>query len=212
MDPLLVQALAPVLRLVTAIELVAVIAAAFSGFAEARKKEMDVVGVFTVAFVTAFGGGTLRDLLLDRRPFFWVDHYEYVIIILVLTILVTPAMRIAHRLVPNWAFVTADAIGLGFFSIAGMALAVQADMPWIIAAMLGVVTGVFGGVLRDVILNEVPMVLRDGKPYALASFLGCGAYSLMLLAGLPQSVALWSAAGFIVVVRMVAWRQDWTLK
>jgi uncharacterized membrane protein YeiH len=212
MDPLLVQALAPVLRLVTAIELVAVIAAAFSGFAEARKKEMDVVGVFTVAFVTAFGGGTLRDLLLDRRPFFWVDHYEYVIIILVLTILVTPAMRIAHRLVPNWAFVTADAIGLGFFSIAGMALAVQADMPWIIAAMLGVVTGVFGGVLRDVILNEVPMVLRDGKPYALASFLGCGAYSLMLSAGLPQSVALWSAAGFIVVVRMVAWRQDWTLK
>ncbi len=212
MDPLLVQALAPVLRLVTAIELVAVIAAAFSGFAEARKKEMDVVGVFTVAFVTAFGGGTLRDLLLDRRPFFWVDHYEYVIIILVLTILVTPAMRIAHRLVPNWAFVTADAIGLGFFSIAGMALAVQADMPWIIAAMLGVVTGVFGGVLRDVILNEVPMVLRDGKPYALASFLGCGAYSLMLSAGLPLSVALWSAAGFIVVVRMVAWRQDWTLK
>ncbi len=212
MDPLLVQALAPVLRLVTAIELVAVIAAAFSGFAEARKKEMDVVGVFTVAFVTAFGGGTLRDLLLDRRPFFWVDHYEYVIIILVLTILVTPAMRIAHRLVPNWAFVTADAIGLGFFSIAGMALAIQADMPWIIAAMLGVVTGVFGGVLRDVILNEVPMVLRDGKPYALASFLGCGAYSLMLSAGLPQSVALWSAAGFIVVLRMVAWRQNWTLK
>ena len=212
MDPLLVQALAPVLRLVTAIELVAVIAAAFSGFAEARKKGMDVVGVFTVAFVTAFGGGTLRDLLLDRRPFFWVDHYEYVIIILVLTILVTPAMRIAHRLVPNWAFVTADAIGLGFFSIAGMALAVQADMPWIIAAMLGVVTGVFGGVLRDVILNEVPMVLRDGKPYALASFLGCGAYSLMLSAGLPLPIALWSAAGFIVVVRMVAWRQDWTLK
>jgi uncharacterized membrane protein YeiH len=212
MDPLLVQALAPGPRLVTAIELVAVIAAAFSGFAEARKKEMDVVGVFTVAFVTAFGGGTLRDLLLDRRPFFWVDHYEYVIIILVLTVLVTPAMRIAHRLVPNWAFVTADAIGLGFFSIAGMALAVQADMPWIIAAMLGVVTGVFGGVLRDVILNEVPMVLRDGKPYALASFLGCGAYSLMLLAGLPQSVALWSAAAFIVAVRMLAWRHDWTLK
>lgn len=210
--PELVTRLDPGLRLVPAIELVAVLAAAFSGFAEARKKQMDVVGVFVVAFVTAFGGGTLRDLLLDRRPFFWVEHYEYVIVILVLTMLVTPAMRIAHRLVPNWAFVTADAVGLGFFSIAGMALAVQADMPWIIAAMLGVVTGVFGGVLRDVILNEVPMVLRDGKPYALAAFLGCGAYSLMLAAGAPASFALWAAAAFIVAVRLVAWRQDWTIK
>ena len=210
--PELVTRLDPGLRLVPAIELVAVLAAAFSGFAEARKKQMDVVGVFVVAFVTAFGGGTLRDLLLDRRPFFWVEHYEYVIVILVLTMLVTPAMRIAHRLVPNWAFVTADAVGLGFFSIAGMALAVQADMPWIIAAMLGVVTGVFGGVLRDVILNEVPMVLRDGKPYALAAFLGCGAYSLMLAAGTPSSFALWAAAAFIVAVRLVAWRQDWTIK
>lgn len=212
MDPSLVENLPRVLRLVPAIELVAVIAAAFSGFAEARKKQMDVVGVFVVAFVTAFGGGTLRDLLLDRRPFFWVEHYEYVVMILVLTMLVTPAMRLAQRLVPNWAFITADAIGLGFFSIAGMALAVQADMPWIIAAMLGVVTGVFGGVLRDVILNEVPVVLRDGKPYALAAFLGCGAYSLMLAAGTPASFALWGAAAFIVAVRLVAWRQNWTLK
>lgn len=209
--PELVSALDPNTRLVPAIELVAVLAAAFSGFAEARKKNMDVVGVFVIAFVTAFGGGTLRDLLLDRRPFFWVEHYEYVIVILVLTILVTPAMRIAHRLVPNWAFVTADAIGLGFFSIAGMALAVQADMPWIVAAMLGVVTGVAGGLLRDVIVNEVPMVLRDGKPYALAAFLGCGAYSLMLAAGTPPDFALWAAAAFIVALRMIAWRQDWTL-
>jgi uncharacterized membrane protein YeiH len=108
--------------------------------------------------------------------------------------------------------VTADAIGLGFFSIAGLALALQADMPWIVAAMLGVVTGVFGGVLRDVILNEVPMVLRDGKPYALASFLGCCGCLLMLNAGTPSQFALWASAVFIVAVRMVAWRQNWTLK
>jgi len=216
MDPTLPPALAklldPALRLTPAIELVAVLAAAFSGFAEARKKKMDVVGVFVVAFITAFGGGTLRDLLLDRRPFYWVQHYEYVIVILVLTILVTPAMRLAHRLVPHWAYVTADAIGLGFFSIAGLTLALQADMPWIIAAMLGVVTGVFGGVLRDVILNEVPMVLRDGKPYALAAFLGCCLCLLMLNAGTPTDFALWFAAAFIVAVRMVAWRLNWTLR
>ncbi|MFO0101989.1 MAG: trimeric intracellular cation channel family protein [Betaproteobacteria bacterium] len=198
--------------LLPALELVAVLAAAFSGFAEARKKKMDVVGVFTVAFVTAFGGGTLRDLLLDRRPFYWVEHYEYVIVILVLTLLVTPLMRVAHRLVPQWAFVTADAVGLGFFSIAGTALALQADMPWIIAILLGVVTGVFGGVLRDVILNEVPLVLRDGRPYALAAFIGCGTYLAMLAAGVPGSFALWGAAVLIVGIRVLAWRGDWRIK
>jgi uncharacterized membrane protein YeiH len=210
--PPLAALLDPAARLTPAIELVAVLAAAFSGFAEARKKQMDVVGVFVVAFVTAFGGGTLRDLLLDRRPFFWVEHYEYVLMLLVLTLAATPAMRIARRWVPHWSYVTADAIGLAFFSIAGLALALQADMPWIIAALLGVVTGVFGGVLRDVILNEVPMVLRDGKPYALASFIGCCACLLMLKAGVPTPIALWSSALAIVVIRMVAWRRDWTLK
>lgn len=198
--------------LLPAIELVAVLAAAFSGFAEARKKKMDVVGVFTVAFITAFGGGTLRDLLLDRRPFYWVEHYEYVIVILVLTLLVTPVMRVAHRLVPQWAFVTADAVGLGFFSIAGTALALQADMPWIVSILLGVVTGVFGGVLRDVILNEVPLVLRDGRPYALAAFIGCGTYLAMLEAGVPGSFALWGAAVLIVGIRVLAWRGDWRIK
>jgi len=210
--PALDTLLDPALRLAPAIELVAVLAAAFSGFAEARKKQMDVVGVFVVAFVTAFGGGTLRDLLLDRRPFFWVEHYEYVILLLVLTLVATPAMRIARRWVAAWAYVTADAIGLGFFSIAGLALAMQAELPWIIVAMLGVVTGVFGGVLRDVILNEVPMVLRDGKPYALASFIGCVACLLMLEAGVPAGIAQWSSALLIVAIRMVAWRHDWTLK
>jgi uncharacterized membrane protein YeiH len=203
--------LAPIV-LLPALELVAVLAAAFSGFAEARKKQMDVVGVFTVAFITAFGGGTLRDLLLDRRPFYWVEHYEYVIVILVLTVIVTPLMRVAHRLVPNWSFVTADAIGLGFFSIAGTALALQADMPWIIAVLLGVVTGVFGGVLRDVILNEVPVVLRDGRPYALAAFIGCCSYLLMLRSGVPASLALWVAALLIVAIRLTAWRGNWTIK
>ena len=212
LPPTLAKLLDPAVRLTPAIELIAVLAFAFSGFAEARKKQMDVVGVFVVAFVTAFGGGTLRDLLLDRRPFYWVEHYEYVIMILVLTMVVTPVMRIAHRLVPHWAYVTADAIGLGFFSIAGLAFALQADMPWIIAAMLGVVTGVFGGILRDVIVNEVPMVLSDRKPYALAAFIGCCVCLVMLKAGVPADLAAWSSAALIVAVRMIAWRKNWSIR
>jgi uncharacterized membrane protein YeiH len=197
---------------VPAIEFVAVLAAAFSGFAEARNKKMDPVGVFTVAFVTAFGGGTLRDVLLDRRPFFWVQHQHYIVLILVLTLIATPLLRLAQRVVPTTLFVVADAIGLGFFSIAGVSVAHELGSPPIIAAMMGVVTGVFGGVLRDVILNEVPMVLRDGKPYALASLAGCVFYLLVIDAGMPASMATWVASALIVAVRLVAWRWDWTIR
>ena len=197
---------------VPAIEFVAVLAAAFSGFAEARNKRMDPVGVFTVAFITAFGGGTLRDVLLDRRPFFWVEHQAYVVLILVLTLIATPLLRLAQRVVPMTLFVVADAIGLGFFSIAGVSVANELGSPPIIAAMMGVVTGVFGGVLRDVILNEVPMVLRDGRPYALAALAGCVFFLLVIDAGMPASLTTWVAAALIVAVRLIAWRWDWTIR
>lgn len=202
----------PELAVVPTIEFVAVLAAAFSGFAEARKKRMDPVGVFTVAFITAFGGGTLRDLLLDRRPFFWVQHVEYVVLILVLTLVAAPLLRLAHRVVPETAFVLADAVGLGFFSIAGTTVSLAAGMPWVVAAMFGVVTGVCGGLLRDVILNEVPLVLRDGKPYALASFAGCWLYLLLNQAAAPEPLTLWGSAALIVVMRMIAWRANWTIR
>jgi len=197
---------------VPAIEFVAVLAAAFSGFAEARNKKMDAVGVFTVAFITAFGGGTLRDVLLDRRPFFWVQHQHYIVLFLVLTLIATPLLRLAQRVVPTTLFVIADAIGLGFFSIAGASVANELGSPPIIAAMMGVVTGVFGGVLRDVILNEVPMVLRDGRPYALAALAGCVFYLLVLDAGVPASAATWISAALIVAVRLIAWRWNWTIR
>ncbi len=194
------------------VEVVAVLACAFSGFAEAQRKDMDMVGVYVVAFITAFGGGTLRDVLLDRRPFFWVDHQQYPILILALTLIAAPLMRIAQRIIPNLAFVVADAIGLGFFSIVGVALALDSGMSPFVASVMGVVTGVFGGVLRDVVLNEVPMVLRDGRPYAIAAFLGCWLYILMLKTGVGSGLALWAAAGATTGFRLIAWRYDWSIK
>lgn len=197
--------------LLIAIELIAVIAYAVSGFAEARSKQMDVVGVFTVAFVTAFGGGTVRDILLDRRPFYWVEHYDFVILLLVLTLIARPVLRLTSWGPTPRLLLIADAVGLGFFSVTGVALGLAAELPWIIATMMGVVTGVVGGVLRDVILNEVPMVLRDGKPYALAAFIGCWAYLLMLAAAWPAALAQWGAAAVIVGIRLGALRWNWTI-
>ncbi|KIF82403.1 trimeric intracellular cation channel family protein [Noviherbaspirillum autotrophicum] len=193
------------MSLIKIIEVLAILIGAFSGFAEARSKKMDVVGVFTVAFITAFGGGTLRDILLDKRPLFWVTHQEYAILIFVLSLIAVPAVRMARKIVSERVIVFADALGLGLFSIAGVSEALAAGMPIFIASMMGVITGVFGGILRDIVCNEIPMVLRDGRPYAICSFAGCWMYLLMQKSGVPPDFSLWSSALAICGLRLVTW-------
>lgn len=196
------------MTLIKFIEIMAILVGAFSGFIEARRKRMDLVGVFTVAFITAFGGGTLRDILLDLRPLFWVRHQEYAILIFILALMASPLIRTLRHVLSEKLIVVADAIGLGLFSIAGVSAALDADMPIFIASMMGVITGIFGGVLRDIVCNEVPMVFRDGKPYAICSFLGSWMYLLMRHFEFPHDFALWSSATFITGLRLLTWRFD----
>jgi uncharacterized membrane protein YeiH len=196
------------LHVVTAIEIVAILVGAFSGFIEARRKRMDLVGVFTVAFITAFGGGTLRDILLDKRPLFWVIHQEYAILIFVLALVASPAIRTLRQIVSERLIVIADAVGLGLFSVAGVSSALDAHMPLFIASMMGVITGIFGGVLRDIVCNEVPMVFRDGKPYAICAFVGNWIFLGMGMFHVSGDFALWSSALFITTTRLLAWKFD----
>ena len=196
------------MHLVKLIEIIAILVGAFSGFVEARSKKMDVVGVFTVAFITAFGGGTLRDILLDQRPLFWVIHQEYAILIFVMALIASPLIRTLRKIVSERLIVVADALGLGLFSVAGVAAALGAGMPLFIASMMGVITGTFGGVLRDIVCNEIPMVLRDGRPYAICAFAGCWVYLLMHKLNVPPEISLWSSALLITVLRLVTWSRD----
>ncbi|MGZ8291382.1 MAG: trimeric intracellular cation channel family protein [Telluria sp.] len=196
------------MTLIKFIEIMAILVGAFSGFIEARRKRMDLVGVFTVAFITAFGGGTLRDILLDLRPLFWVTHQEYAILIFVLALVASPLIRTLRHILSEKLIVIADAIGLGLFSIAGVSAALDAGMPIFIASMMGVITGIFGGVLRDIVCNEVPMVFRDGKPYAICAFLGSWMYLIMRKFEFPHDFALWSSATFITGLRLLTWRFD----
>jgi len=196
------------MTLIKFIEILAILVGAFSGFIEARRKRMDLVGVFTVAFITAFGGGTLRDILLDKRPLFWVTHQEYAILIFILALVAAPAIRTLRQVVSERMIVIADAIGLGLFSIAGVASALDAHMPIFIASMMGVITGIFGGVLRDIVCNEVPMVFRDGKPYAICAFIGSWMYLLMKKFGVEPDFALWSSATVITALRLITWKFD----
>ncbi|MBI4782880.1 MAG: trimeric intracellular cation channel family protein [Oscillatoriophycideae cyanobacterium NC_groundwater_1537_Pr4_S-0.65um_50_18] len=188
------------------VEASAVIVSALSGMIAAREKQLDIVGTYFIAFVTAFGGGTLRDLLLNRRPLFWVSHQEYPILIFVLTILflscsqhITPVKPMARK-----SFDLIDALGLALFSISGTSYALADRIPAFIAVLFGVITGVFGGVLRDITLVQIPCIFRQSTLYATCSFLGGWVYLLFMSFKLPPSFA--GATGFatVVVMRMLA--------
>ncbi len=177
----------------------AVLFSAVAGMILASHKRMDVVGAFALACVNAFGGGTVRDLLLDNRPFYWVAHWEYLVAILAICLPVVYSARMfrfaseVHR-----RSVKMDALGLALFTIAGTGIALQHHSPLIVAPLMGVVTGTAGGVLRDVVVNDVPDLFRPGALYATASFFGALAFMAALEHGLRYGEA--AAVGVLVVV------------
>lgn len=195
------------------IEASAVLVSAVSGMIAARQKQLDIVGTYFIAFITAFGGGTLRDLLLERRPLFWVSHQEYPILIFALSILFLYCSQVLAPMKPlaRRSFDLIDALGLALFSISGTAYAIGSHIPPFIAALFGVITGVFGGVLRDVVLAEIPVIFRQSTLYATCAFLGSCLYLAALFLRLNPSVA--GAIGFtaIVISRMLALRYKVTL-
>lgn len=197
--------------LLSGIEIAGTLAFALSGLIEAARKRMDIVGASAVTFFAAFGGGTLRDLLLDRRPFFWVLHSGYVWAVLALVAIGWLWMRAARPLLPAWPMLWADALGMGLFSASGTGMAWETGQPAIVCALMGVVTGVFGGVMRDVLCNEVPAVFSDHRPYALCSFAGAWAFLAVAFANGPGWPAL--AAGIAVTagLRLLALARGWTV-
>ncbi|MGA7813771.1 trimeric intracellular cation channel family protein [Caballeronia sp.] len=193
---------------ISIMEALAIFAFAVSGLIEARKRRLDAVGAFLVALATAFGGGTIRDVLLSRRPFYWVEHQEYVIVIFAMAIFAPLLLRWSTRLIDQRALLIADAIGLGLFSISGTSIALDAGMPAFTAAMMGVVTGVFGGIIRDVLCNEVPLILRDSRPYAVCAFAGCWLYLGLDWVGCDGVYNVLLSTAFILVARLVTLKLD----
>lgn len=159
-------------NVMVAIEAVATVAFALSGLLEAARKRLDAVGVCVVSFLAAFGGGTLRDILLDRRPFFWVEHALWLWALLGLCAAAMLILRSRHLAVTEAAIQWPDMIGLGLFTAEGTQLALQHGMPAIVAVMMGTISAVFGGVLRDIVCNEIPTAFKDHRPYAICSFIG----------------------------------------
>ena len=182
---------------------------ALSGVLAARGKHVDLFGVVVLALVAAFGGGTIRDLALGDTPVFWVRDGNY-ILIAVGTALVAFFIARVHTF-SSLALIVADAVVLAFFTMIGVKKALLFSAPTPVAVTLGVVTGVAGGILRDTLTGEIPLVFRS-EIYFYATASLCGAVSfLLLLRWLPDpQIALLAGAAVTLLLRLAAVR--WKLK
>ena len=185
----------------TSVEALATVAFAVSGMLEAARKRLDVVGVCVVAGLAAFGGGTLRDILLDRRPFFWVEHAAWLWVLFVLCLGAMQTLRSHHFELTERAMLWPDAVGLGLFSASGTRIALDMQMPAIVAVLMGVITAVVGGVLRDIVCNEIPRALKDRQPYAICAFIGTWILVLAPRQGWPEWLGMVAAAATVVLLR-----------
>jgi len=187
----------------TIVEASANVAFAASGLIAGVRKRLDVVGLCVVMGLAAFGGGTLRDVLLDRRPFFWVDHPNWLWFLIAASVAAIFLLRSSYFEFTERAIQWPDALGLGLFTASGTQLALEQGMPAIVAVLMGVVTATFGGLLRDVVCNEIPTALRDRRPYAVCAFVGGWVYVLAMQFAWPQGTAFLIAACTAIGLR--AW-------
>jgi uncharacterized membrane protein YeiH len=185
------------------LDLAGVAVFAASGVLAARDRDLDILGVIVVAAITAVGGGTLRDLLLDRHPIFWVTDSWYLIVITAVALLTIAYMRV--RPPPATALLVADALGLALFALSGARLAESAECPPLIVVLMGTMTGVTGGILRDVITAQVPLVLRR-EIYATAAIAGVVLYLALQALGMSSTLAFVIGAITVVALRLLAIR------
>ena len=175
---------------------------AVSGVLAAGRKNLDLLGILVIAIVTAIGGGTLRDLLLDRHPIFWFREGEHLAVIVTAALLTLVYLR--FRRLPERALVVADALGLAVFTISGTQVATAANHPAVVAVIMGVMTGVAGGVIRDVLTAEIPLIFRRGDLYATPAITGAALYLLLSSTALPRPLPTVFAVAAIVVLRLAS--------
>src|SRR5471030_116286 len=167
--------------------LVAITAEAMTGALSAGRRGMDWFGVVLIACVTALGGGSVRDVLLGHYPLTWVKHPEYLVltsIAALVTVFIAPLMRHLRSL-----FLVLDALGLVAFTLIGCMTALEMGQGMMVASVSGVITGVFGGVLRDIFCNDIPLVFRR-ELYASVSFAAAWCYMLCIYLELPGEQAI----------------------
>lgn len=190
------------------IYLIAISAEAMTGALAAGRRRMDLFGVVIIACVTALGGGSLRDVVLGHYPLGWVRHPEYLGFTIGAALVATWLARWMHHF--RRTFLVLDGLGLVAFTLIGCAIARGAGHHPAIVVIAGLLTGAFGGVLRDVLCNEVPLIFQR-ELYAGVALLTGAAYLLLLAAGLPEATTTLACLGGGFLLRLAALRFGWEM-
>ncbi|MBS1198062.1 MAG: trimeric intracellular cation channel family protein [Proteobacteria bacterium] len=190
------------------LDLLGVAVFAVSGVLAAGRKGMDWLGVLVIAALTAIGGGTLRDLLLNRHPIFWIVDTTYLLVIAAAALLTMLYVR--WRAPPGKLLLLADAAGLALFTVAGAQVAEAAKLSPIIIVLMGTMTGAAGGVLRDILCAEIPLILRRDI-YATAAIAGASFYLLAQMFGMGRPWAFCLGMLVVVLLRAYAILRGWRL-
>lgn len=183
------------------IDILGTIAFAISGVLIAINKKMDLFGILIIAFVTAIGGGTLRDLLIGETPVSWMKDitYTYVIIVSAIFAIIFKS-KINYLRTSLFLF---DTIGIGLYTVVGIDKGINAELHPIICIALGTITASFGGVIRDILCNEVPVIFRK-EIYATACILGGVTYFLLKELPIDNNIIFVIAGIVVIVARLLA--------
>lgn len=184
------------------LDILGTIAFAISGVSVAMSKKMDPFGVLIIAFVTAAGGGTLRDILIGVTPVTWMTNMTYVYVIFGATVFTIIFKQKINYL--RTSLLLFDSIGIGLYTVVGIEKGLTAGLHPIICISLGTITACFGGVIRDILSNEIPVIFRTKEIYATACILGGVTYFLLRRFPIEDNVIFMIAGAVVISVRLIA--------
>lgn len=190
------------------IDILGTMAFAISGMLTAMNKRMDPFGVFVIAFVTAVGGGTLRDVLIGRTPVGWMQDLNYVYIIIIGFFIALIFRKKLDKL--RASLFLFDTIGLGVFTLIGIRRGLVVGLDPVICVALGTMTACFGGVIRDILCNEIPVIFRK-EIYATICILGGVVFFILRRFDIPEDALYLITSSVIIIVRIMAVVFKWSL-
>lgn len=196
------------MELLKLIDIAGIAVFSISGVSAAMEKKLDVFGVFIIAFITALGGGTLRDVLIGQLPVSWMYNLNYGLIVLLSTL----AAMFFSNIIGNYqkTLLTFDSLGIGLFTVVGIQKGILLDFHPAVCIALGTITACFGGVIRDILLNNIPLIFQK-EVYATACILGGVVYFALMRLQMNEMIIEVVSIIFIVVFRLVAVKFNWQL-